>query len=135
MLRPDEYFRDALRPASADAEEEQRAKIRDELVEVVARRISAYQLEEPAIFFLEMHKPLAFLAGQSFLLASPLLAPFLGIERLEQISEVFSEPENVERLIQRIEELRIERQERERAERPPRRNWWPFRRRTARTKQ
>jgi len=41
---------------------------RQELVERVARRIAEFRLTTPAILFLEMNKPLAFLGAQ-FLLA------------------------------------------------------------------
>ncbi len=80
-------------------------KDREAFIEAVAQRIVKMRMEVPAIFFLEMHKPLAFVAGQSLLVASPVLAPFFGIDKVEQASEIMSERENVERLIRRIEEL------------------------------
>ncbi|HIE52409.1 MAG TPA: hypothetical protein EYP85_11670 [Armatimonadetes bacterium] len=81
---------------------------RRELLEAIARRIVDYRLETPAVFFLELHKPLAFLGSQAFLAASPLLTPFIGPERMEEYAELMSRPENVEALIQRIEELATE---------------------------
>lgn len=80
-------------------------KDRDAFIEAVARRVVQMRLEAPAIFFLEMHKPLAFVAGQALLVTSPVLAPFFGIDKVEQASEIMSDRENVERLIRRIEEL------------------------------
>jgi hypothetical protein len=80
-------------------------KDRDTFIEAVAQRVVKMRMEAPAIFFLEMHKPLAFVAGQSLLVASPVLAPFFGIDKVGQASEIMSDRANVERLIRRIEEL------------------------------
>jgi hypothetical protein len=81
-----------------------------QLLEAIAQRIHQYRLETPAVLFLEMHKPLAFIGSQAFLVASPVFAPFIGMNRVEAFAELISEPGNVERLIQRIEELAMERE-------------------------
>lgn len=78
---------------------------RDALIETCARRIVAYGLETPAVFFLEMHKPLSFLGSQALLFASPCLAPFLGLQRTEEFAGLLNDPHNVDRLLDRIEEL------------------------------
>jgi hypothetical protein len=83
---------------------------RDAFIEAAAQRIVKMRMEVPAIFFLEMHKPLAFVAGQSLLVATPVLAPFFGVDKVGQASAIMSERANVERLIRRIEELSEERE-------------------------
>jgi len=80
----------------------------ERFLESIARRIHAYGLETPAVLFLEMHKPLAFIGSQAFLVASPVFAPFIGMDRVEAFAELMSEPDHVERLIQRLEELALE---------------------------
>ncbi|MGC8833878.1 MAG: hypothetical protein ACP5R4_07455 [Armatimonadota bacterium] len=75
------------------------------LIEIVARKVVERRLEVPAVFFLEMNKPLSFIVGQSLLVAMPFLAPLLGFQRVEQLSALLQDRENVDRLIQRIEEL------------------------------
>jgi|YelNatPaOPRAMG01_1025707.scaffolds.fasta_scaffold66240_3 hypothetical protein len=75
------------------------------LIEIVARKVVERRLEVPAVFFLEMNKPLSFIVGQSLLVAMPFLAPLLGLQRVEQLSILLQDRENVDRLIQRIEEL------------------------------
>lgn len=79
------------------------------LIDAVARKVVQRRLEVPAVFFLEMNKPLSFIMGQSLLVAMPFLAPLLGIQRVEQLSQLLQDRENVDRLIERIEELSEER--------------------------
>lgn len=74
------------------------------LLDKLARFVVDRGMEAPAILFLEMHKPLSFLAGQSTLLAAPLLAPFLGMDRLRDLSALLSEPDGIENLLRRIED-------------------------------
>jgi len=88
------------------SEEETRKVIDDVATAIVKRR-----LETPAVLFLEMNKPLSYLAGQGLIVAMPFLAPIVGAERMGRFSRFLQKPENVERLIQRIEELSEERDE------------------------
>ncbi len=81
----------------------------DKLIDELARKVVDRALETPAIMFLEMHKPVAFLASQSMLVASPILGPLFGREGIERYSQLFSTQENVELLIRRIEDLAEER--------------------------
>jgi hypothetical protein len=62
-------------------------------------------METPAILFLEMHKPLSFIASQGLVTTSPLIAPFIGIENVQIASQLLADRKNVELLIDRIEEL------------------------------
>lgn len=78
---------------------------RDRLIDELAQKIVRRGMETPAIMFLEMHKPVAFLASQTMLVASPLLAPLFGSDGVGKYSQLFGSPENVELLIRRIEDL------------------------------
>jgi len=78
---------------------------RDNIIDALAQAIVKKGLVTPAIMFLEMHKPVAFLAGQGMLVASPLLAPLFGLDGVENYSKLFSSAENIELLIRRIEDL------------------------------
>ncbi len=78
---------------------------RDELIDTVARRVVGAGLEVPAVFFLEMNKPLAFISGQALLIGAPVLAPFFGLHRTNDFAGLMSDRQNVERLLRRIEEL------------------------------
>jgi hypothetical protein len=78
---------------------------RDSLVNSIASAIVKRRLEAPAIFFLEAHKPLSFLASQSVLVAMPFLAPLIGAQRMADLSKLLRDRENVDMLISRIEEM------------------------------
>lgn len=87
-------------------DEEETQKVIDEIADIVIKR----KLETPAIMFLEMNKPLSFIAGQGMIVAMPFLGPFVGADRMARYSRFLQTHENVERLIRRIEDLAEERE-------------------------
>jgi len=90
--------------------EEETQKLVDDIASAIVRR----RLETPAVMFLEMNKPISYIAGQGLIVAMPFLAPLVGAERMARYSRFLQKPENIERLIQRIEELAEERDEKKR---------------------
>lgn len=78
---------------------------REVLIDQVARRLVGCGLEVPAVFFLEMNRPLSFITGQAMLLGAGVFAPFVGLERWNEFALLLCERDNVERLLRRIEEL------------------------------
>jgi len=82
---------------------------RDEVIEKVAKTVVKRGMETPAILFLEMHKPVSFFASQSLVVVSPFAGPFIGMDNVQVASKLMEKRENVERLIQRIEELAVAR--------------------------
>ncbi|GIV02950.1 MAG: hypothetical protein D6724_04560 [Armatimonadetes bacterium] len=85
----------------------------EEIVEKAATEISRRGLETVSILFLEMHKPLANVIAHGALAFSPFMMPFLGFDRVDRYTQFMSRPSNVERLIQRLEELRDRRTSKE----------------------
>jgi hypothetical protein len=77
---------------------------RDELVESVSARLRAWHLSAPAILFLQMHAPLAFLGSQLLLATQPFVSGLTGDRLIHDLAYLFEEPENVERLIAHLEE-------------------------------
>lgn len=84
---------------------------RDALLERIARGIVQRGMSAPAVLFLEMNKPLTFVASQSLVVLTPFLAPFVGVENVYRYSRLLEKRENVERLIERIEQLEHEKQQ------------------------
>lgn len=79
------------------------------MVDSIARQIVNRKLEVPAVLFLEMHKPLSFIASQATIVAMPFLGPIIGAKRMADLSRLLAEREHIEILINRIEELAAER--------------------------
>jgi len=78
---------------------------RAEVIDAIARKIVGRRLETPAVLFLDMHKPLSFIASQVMLVGLPFLGIFFGAQPVADVSKLFADPANVEALIARIEEL------------------------------
>ena len=77
----------------------------NKIIESLAVRIVERKLEVPATILLEVCKPLSFFAGQTVLVAGPILYSFFGVENVERFAGFLSNRENIARLIARIEQL------------------------------
>jgi len=75
----------------------------DQDLDKLAQAIADRGLATPAVFFLELHRPLAFLSSQMMLVGSPILASLLGLERLERLRGVLADPQRYTALLDRIE--------------------------------
>lgn len=73
------------------------------LLDRTAHEIKRRKMEAPAILFFEMHKPLAFVGSQAALVFSPFLVPFIGFDRVNDYTRLFSKRENIESLLKRLE--------------------------------
>lgn len=80
---------------------------REHLLLTVADMVAKRGLQTPALFALEIHRPLAFIASQGMLAFAPLMAPLIGLERLQQVSRLMAEPGAIDDLIARIEATEI----------------------------
>ena len=82
---------------------------RDAMIDGFARMVVKRRLETPAIFLLEAHRPLAFMASQGVCFSAPLLGAFFGFRRMNQWSRILEDRENWDRVIARIEQAAAER--------------------------
>lgn len=73
------------------------------LLDRTAHEIKRRKMEAPAILFFEMHKPLAFVGSQAAIVFSPFLVPFIGFDRVNDYTRLFSKRENIESLLKRLE--------------------------------
>jgi len=78
---------------------------REAIIEAVAKRVVSMGLSVPAILFLEMHKPVSFLASQAVTFFSPVFAAFFGFARMNETAAFLRKRENIEALVEKIEEL------------------------------
>jgi hypothetical protein len=75
----------------------------DRLLEKAASEVLKRKMAVPAILALEMHRPLARLAGNASVAFAPFLVPFLGFDNVNDYSRLLTRPGAVEALIMRIE--------------------------------
>ncbi len=76
---------------------------RDQLIDDLARRTAQAHLAAPAILFLEMCKPLAFLGAQVLWMTQPFLCLRWKAADVRALACLFEDPANVDQLIERIE--------------------------------
>jgi len=82
---------------------------RDELLLAMVLKIEKYDLITPAIFFLQLGKPLAFVTGQALFAMAPFGSLFIKEKFLEELSFLMNDRENVERLLTLLETREQER--------------------------
>ena len=83
--------------------EELTAEEESALIAKISGEIKKRRMEVPAVFFLEMHKPLAGLASNAMIVGSPFVGPFLGMDNVHDFSRLLAKQGGVERLIRAIE--------------------------------
>ncbi len=77
---------------------------REQLIDDLARRAAQAHLAAPAILFLEMSKPLAFLGAQVLWATQPFLGMFWDQADVRTLAHLFEDPAGVDQLIERIEQ-------------------------------
>lgn len=88
--------------------EELKPERRDEILLAIVKKIEKYNLITPAIFFLQMSKPLSFVGSQAVFFAAPIAGAFINERLIEDFGQVMADRENVERLLTLLEERDIE---------------------------
>ena len=80
---------------------------RDALLERLAEGIARRGLEVPALFALEVHRPLAGTLAHGLIGLTPLLGPVLGAERLTAAARLLAEPGAIDDLMARLERREV----------------------------
>jgi len=76
-----------------------------EFLEILAKKIHNSGLITPAVFFLEMTKPLSLMGSHALVFLGPIINAFVQSENYYRQVEVFEKPENIELLLKMIEKL------------------------------
>jgi len=71
----------------------------------LAKRIQKSGFITPALFFLEMTKPLALLGSHAMVFFGPIVNSFIKADGFYRAAELFEEPDTVEFLLNEIERL------------------------------
>lgn len=93
---------------------------RNQLIESIVQKIAQYGMITPAIFFLEMNKPLSYIGSQAMHFFSPIVSVLFS--SFEEYAYFFEDRKNVERLIVRLEEVSLEQDRKAKAAREAARN-------------
>jgi hypothetical protein len=81
---------------------------RDRALDEITARIRRHGLETPALFFLEMHRPLAGLASMASFVVTPLFGAFLGLDKVERYASMIGDPDALDALVERLDSVRDE---------------------------
>jgi hypothetical protein len=82
------------------------AQRRQELIDRFARRLAGLGMTAPAILFLEMHKPLAFLGAQLLWAAQPFLNIAFDPDDVRDFTTIIEDRAGIEQLIDRLESVK-----------------------------
>ena len=82
---------------------------RDRLIDTMARAVVRRRMETMTTFLIDSHRPFSFMASQALLVTAPVLGAFFGFRRIDCWSRILEDRVNLERLMNRIEELAEER--------------------------
>ncbi len=75
---------------------------RDALLDSLADGLKKRGLATPALFALELHRPLGNTLAHGILGLTPLLAPVLGVRRMQQAAALLAEPGSIDLLLERL---------------------------------
>lgn len=76
---------------------------REQLIEQLIQRAQSWGVASPAILFLEMHKPLAFLGAQMLWAAQPFLSFWWRDNDLRDLALLLEDRGSIDALIARLE--------------------------------
>ena len=76
-----------------------------EFIRNIASRIHQSGFITPAVFFLELTKPLSLIGSHAMIFFGPIINAFINTEGYYKAAEIFEKSENVELLIQEIEKV------------------------------
>jgi len=79
---------------------------RNQLIDNICQKVIQYGMSTPAIFFLEMNKPLSYIGSQAMHFFSPIVSVLFT--SFEEYAYFFEDRQNVERLIVRLEQMSSE---------------------------
>lgn len=82
---------------------------KQQMINAIAKQVILRGMATPAIMFLEMNKPISNIMAHGALVLTGFIGPIIGTENYGRYTQLFSDRQNIEQLIQRIEELMMER--------------------------
>jgi hypothetical protein len=91
-------------PPNPTQEPEISSEERDRLLDRAAREVVRRRMEAPVTLAIELHRPLGFFGHQGMVFLQPMLAPFVGWERIDKVIQLLADPKNVDRFFDHLEQ-------------------------------
>jgi len=85
----------------------------EEILIKIARKVVQWKMAVPAILFLESMKPLNYIGSQMMAFFEPFVQTLFSWKDYDELRRMMEERETVERLLQKIEQLDVEAQNKE----------------------
>jgi len=104
----------------AAGEEAELTPHQDEILTKIAQKVVHWKMSVPAILFLESVKPLNYLGSQMMAFFEPMFQAVFSWKDYDEFRMMMEERGTVERLLQRIEKLDSEAEEKERVQKKER---------------
>jgi len=79
----------------------------EQLIQDLAQGIVKRGMEAPAIFALEMYKPMAGVLYNFSIAVFPMLSAVLGLEKFKEAIQLMKSPELIEKLIISLEKTKV----------------------------
>jgi len=93
---------------------------RDEMIEWTAQQAKRFGIIAPAYIFAEASRPVMFVYSQFAHFFSPFADTLLGGNRAQEVGYLMQDPKNLDKFLERLEELGLQETDRERQEREAR---------------
>jgi hypothetical protein len=116
------FLRDMFSMGPGGAGEDQKLSPRqEEILTKIAQKVVHWKMSVPAILFLETMKPLNYIGSQMMAFFEPMFQAVFSWKDYDEFRQMMEERGTVEKLLQRIENLDAEAQEREKTGKKERR--------------
>lgn len=107
------FLRDMFSMGQRGKDKEELTPHQEEILTKIAQKVVYWKMSVPAILFLESVKPLNYVGSQMMAFFEPFVQAIVSWKDYDEVRNMMEERETVERLLQRIEQLDSEVQEKE----------------------
>ncbi len=109
------FLRDMFSMGSRRGDDEKLTPHQEEILTKIARKVVTWKMSVPAILFLESVKPLNYVGSQMMAFFEPFVQAIFSWKDYDEVRNMMEERGTVEKLLQRIEQIDSETQEKEKA--------------------
>ena len=109
------FLRDMFSMGPRDTDKKELTPHQEAILTKIAQKVISWKMSTPAILFLESVKPLNYVGSQMMAFFEPFVQAIFSWKDYDEFRRMMEERGTVERLLQRIEALDSEAQEKEKA--------------------